>query len=129
VLALAKQMLLVFGRGGILAGLEFAVLDHGDADAAVDHAGEIGLDALFNRRSGLLDIIGVGIRQVGNHGAFDHLDPFSRLYIAAVFLFRSGNTAFTPEVALVDIVIVRNYNHWNIPTEIPPLQQPHDPFA
>ena len=112
------------------ARLELAVLDDGEARAAVAQLGEVDLDAALARR-----LVGC-IRQVAGLGTLHRVDPVDLhqesafLKTSAVRRSRQGATPLAPNIALKDVVIVGDDDARAIlqdrapsPAELPVLAQ------
>ena len=109
----------------VWAGLELAVFENGEADAAPVQHGEIDADAALDGR---------GIHRVGQMprlGALDGLHVFDRHEITAVIAggVRGHLAAGAPEVALADVVVVGNADHRAILDDLAELAAEEQPGA
>ena len=104
------------------ARFEFSVFEYCKIDSAVVHRTIIHPNALLYRRR----VIGVG--QMAGLCPLGHLYKLGRHYISAFIIFVGPAPTGTPKVALVNIVVVRDANRWNIFCHVTICPAPEVPF-
>ena len=93
-------------------GLEFTIFEYCHTDAPIIKISVVNSNILKNGSRV------IRIRQIGNLSAFNHPYPFRMHFITAIASpassFRNGTTSQSPNISMINIMIIRNHYGWSI---------------
>ncbi len=99
------------------SGFKFPIFEHSHAYSSIIKIGVIDSNILkYGSRI-------IGIRQIGNLSTLHHPDPFWMHFISTITspasTFGHGPSSQSPNISMIYIMVIRNYDGWSIPHCIP----------